>query len=90
MNHEKTVIYTCPMHPEVKQEKPGICPQCGISVDQSGLHVAPGVVLELPIVDRARNGGRGCSRYVVGVELPVVWDHGAIDFGVCGLASLDQ
>ncbi len=32
MNHEKTVIYTCPMHPEVKQEKPGICPQCGMNL----------------------------------------------------------
>lgn len=32
MNHEKNVIYTCPMHPEVRQEKPGICPQCGMNL----------------------------------------------------------
>lgn len=23
-------IYTCPMHPEVKQDKPGACPKCGM------------------------------------------------------------
>src|SRR3989344_4198447 len=24
--------YTCPMHPEVRQEKPGMCPECGMSL----------------------------------------------------------
>jgi len=23
------VIYTCPMHPEIRQDKPGNCPKCG-------------------------------------------------------------
>jgi Cu2+-exporting ATPase len=25
-------IYTCPMHPEVKQNKPGACPKCGMDL----------------------------------------------------------
>jgi hypothetical protein len=25
-------IYTCPMHPEVHQEKPGNCPKCGMTL----------------------------------------------------------
>ena len=25
-----TVIYTCPMHPEVRQDRPGNCPKCGV------------------------------------------------------------
>ena len=25
---EASVIYTCPMHPEVQQDKPGKCPKC--------------------------------------------------------------
>ncbi len=27
-------IHTCPMHPEVRQEGPGSCPKCGMSLDQ--------------------------------------------------------
>jgi len=26
------VYYTCPMHPEVRQEKPGMCPKCGMNL----------------------------------------------------------
>ena len=26
------VIYTCPMHPEVKSDKPGKCPKCGMNL----------------------------------------------------------
>ena len=29
------MIYTCPMHPEIKQDKPGDCPKCG-------MHLEPG------------------------------------------------
>lgn len=27
------VIYTCPMHPEVRQPKPGSCPICGMALE---------------------------------------------------------
>lgn len=27
------VIYTCPMHPEVRQESPGACPKCGMALE---------------------------------------------------------
>lgn len=26
------MIYTCPMHPEVRQERPGMCPECGMNL----------------------------------------------------------
>ncbi len=29
-------IYTCPMHPQVKQNKPGFCPICGMSLESAG------------------------------------------------------
>lgn len=31
----KDNVYTCPMHPEIKQNKPGICPKCGMSLERS-------------------------------------------------------
>ena len=32
-NHKDTkTVYTCPMHPEIQQEKPGMCPECGMNL----------------------------------------------------------
>lgn len=33
-------IYTCPMHPEVEQQGPGSCPQCGMALELKGVPVA--------------------------------------------------
>ncbi len=41
----KTSIYTCPMHPEIKQQGPGTCPKCGMSLEPMGLS-APAVKTE--------------------------------------------
>src|SRR6185369_16668625 len=27
------MIYTCPMHPEVRQDHPGNCPKCGMTLE---------------------------------------------------------
>ncbi len=37
-------IYTCPMHPEVRQEGPGTCPKCGMALEP-----------EMPSLDEAEN-----------------------------------
>ncbi len=31
---EPTVSYACPMHPEVKADQPGKCPQCGMDLKE--------------------------------------------------------
>ena len=31
-NEDKPVMYTCPMHPQIRQDKPGMCPECGMSL----------------------------------------------------------
>lgn len=31
-NHARMATYTCPMHPEVKSDKPGKCPKCGMEL----------------------------------------------------------
>src|SRR6185503_9503941 len=30
-------LYTCPMHPEIVQEGPGICPICGMALEPKGI-----------------------------------------------------
>ena len=30
---EKSAVYTCPMHPEIKQPGPGACPKCGMALE---------------------------------------------------------
>lgn len=32
MGQSEQQIYTCPMHPEVVQDKPGMCPECGMNL----------------------------------------------------------
>ncbi|MEX0611129.1 MAG: heavy metal-binding domain-containing protein, partial [Pirellulales bacterium] len=27
------IIYTCPMHPEIEQDRPGFCPKCGMALE---------------------------------------------------------
>lgn len=29
-----SVYYTCPMHPDVKMDKPGKCPKCGMTLEK--------------------------------------------------------
>ena len=41
--HKK--IYTCPMHPEIRQEKPGNCPKCGMALEEV-VDIAPEIRTE--------------------------------------------
>jgi len=45
---QSNVIYSCPMHPEVRQATPGSCPKCGMALEE-GLPVAtaPGIAKPL-------------------------------------------
>ena len=37
-------IYTCPMHPEIRQDHPGVCPKCGMALEP-----------EMPALDEEEN-----------------------------------
>ena len=39
-------IYTCPMHPEIRQDHPGACPKCGMSLEP-----------EAPVLDEESSNG---------------------------------
>ncbi len=34
-------VYTCPMHPEVEQHKPGDCPKCGMALESKNASTSP-------------------------------------------------
>jgi hypothetical protein len=38
---DPSTVYSCPMHPEVRSEKPGRCPQCGMPLEPQDGHVGP-------------------------------------------------
>ena len=41
MDHSKMemkAIYTCPMHDDVKSDKPGDCPKCGMELKKMEMH----------------------------------------------------
>ena len=42
----KAGVYTCPMHPEVQQQGPGVCPKCGMSLEPMGGVPAPATKTE--------------------------------------------
>jgi len=77
-------LYTCPMHPKVRQDKPGSCPICGMALEPEGVPAAEGANPELHDMTR---------RFVVGAVLaaPLVAldmaGRGAVDWVQCLLAT---
>jgi Cu+-exporting ATPase len=43
------VVYTCPMHPEVRQDHPGSCPKCGMALEPAGVPPAARVEYTCPM-----------------------------------------
>lgn len=39
---DDAALYTCPMHPEVQQNKPGNCPKCGMTLERKSGKAAEG------------------------------------------------
>jgi Cu+-exporting ATPase len=56
------VVYTCPMHPEIRRDKPGSCPICGMALEPMGVVEESGPSPEL--VDMTR-------RFWIGAALAV-------------------
>src|SRR5690349_5283337 len=40
-NAQTRIIWTCPMHPQIKKEKPGKCPICGMTLVKKTEKVSP-------------------------------------------------
>jgi Cu+-exporting ATPase len=65
-------IYTCPMHPEIRQDRPGDCPKCGMALEPS-----------LPDLDEAESPELVSLRerfwwtlpLTIGVSVLAMWGH---------------
>ncbi|EJL37910.1 copper/silver-translocating P-type ATPase [Caulobacter sp. AP07] len=72
----KGTIYTCPMHPEIRQEGPGSCPICGMALEPETPSLDDGPNPELADMGR---------RFWVGLALTLpifIMDMGAHLFGL--------
>jgi Cu+-exporting ATPase len=74
-------IYTCPMHPEVRQVGPGTCPICGMALEPEIATAETGPNPELADMSRRFWIGTALSVPVVVLEMGahIVGGHGFID-----------
>lgn len=63
-------LYTCPMHPEVRQEHPGSCPKCGMALEPAGLPEAgTGTIYTCPMHPEVRQEHPGaCPKCGMALE----------------------
>jgi Cu+-exporting ATPase len=72
----KPEIYTCPMHPEVRQSSPGTCPKCGMAlVIAATATTASGIAGPIWL-------GTGASALLLAIYFAVVGLISGIDFAV--------
>ena len=74
-------IYTCPMHPEVRQAGPGSCPICGMALEPEIATAGTGPNRELADMSRRFWIGLGLSAPVVALEMGahILGGHSFID-----------
>lgn len=61
---QATEIFTCPMHPEIRQSSPGACPKCGMALEKRS-PVAAGIIGPLQF-------GMGAMVFLLAVYFGVV------------------
>src|SRR6516162_7705875 len=63
------VIYTCPMHPQIRQAGPGFCPICGMALEPVEVEVQSGPSPELLEMTRRFWGGLVLTVPVAALEM---------------------
>jgi Cu+-exporting ATPase len=56
---EAGATYTCPMHPEVRQPRPGACPECGMALEPAGVPATTRVEYTCPMHPQIVQGHPG-------------------------------
>ncbi len=62
MPSDRDAVYTCPMHPQIRQKGPGNCPICGMALEP--LHVASESAPNAELIDMTR-------RFWIGLALTI-------------------
>jgi Cu(I)/Ag(I) efflux system membrane fusion protein len=52
----QSMLYTCPMHPEVKSDKPGTCNLCGMNLEKKGSEKSSCNMTEKPTFEQITDG----------------------------------
>src|SRR5467141_899721 len=83
-------IYTCPMHPEIRQVGPGSCPICGMALEPEVANLDAGPNPELADMTRRFWIGAALSLPPVVLEMGghLVGGHGLIDPALSNLIQL--
>ena len=84
--------YTCPMHPEVRMDKPGTCPKCGMSLvpvkemqekqmDHSAMKHVEHVMIPVSQMPAGRSLGEGWSsweKFKMSMTMAMGMEHGGL------------
>ena len=63
------MMYTCPMHPEIRQSAPGNCPKCGITLESESPEIAGAVEYTCPMhPEIVRNAPGSCPKCGMALE----------------------
>ncbi|HXE27042.1 MAG TPA: heavy metal translocating P-type ATPase [Stellaceae bacterium] len=68
-------IWTCPMHPEIRRDKPGACPICGMALEPAGITPDAGPNPELVDMRRRFWIGAALALPVVLLDMGGHWFH---------------
>ncbi len=71
-------IYTCPMHPEVRQKGPGACPKCGMALEPEAPAVEEGPNVELIEMTRRFWAGAVLTLPLVGLAMGEMFAPGFV------------
>ena len=63
-------LYTCPMHPEVRQDHPGACPKCGMALEPLTPTVESGENVELADMGRRLWGSLALTLPILALAMP--------------------
>ncbi len=82
----KETIYTCPMHPEIRQLGPGSCPICGMALEPAGVSEESGPSAEL--IDMTQRFWIGLALTVPVVVLEMAGDFPAVQRSIGPQAAM--